>query len=79
MRLAEDRVRADYGFIPDLTQSIRQNARRDGERQPAGRGPLRNPLRQMAPPGVDRDPARWRIRGVSPGGHPHDLYDQAVR
>ena len=36
MRVAEDRVRADYGFVPDLTQSIRQNARRVlGETPPA--------------------------------------------
>ena len=28
MRAAEDKVRADYGFVPDPTQSIRQNARR---------------------------------------------------
>ena len=36
MRAAEDKVRADYGFVPDLTQSIRQNARRVlGETPPA--------------------------------------------
>ena len=36
MRLAEVRVRADYGFVPDLTQSVRQNARRVlGETPPA--------------------------------------------